>query len=151
MIEVRLANNQDALYISENMRQADQEEFYKVTGDRDFIKSIALGMDSQDSVTYCFLFDSVPFALVGCIEKQDYQIVWACGTNRVREFGKSFVLETRKLLKRHYKEYKPYLNYVDAENTNAIRYLKHVGFQINEAIPYGKLNCKFHPFIWGKD
>lgn len=149
MIKVRIADKQDAFYISNNMRLADQEEFYKVTGDRDALDSIVQGMDSAHSVTYCLLKDDRPFALVGCIEKEDFKIVWACGTDEVFTHGKSFVLETKKLLEKHKSKRKPYLNYVDCENKNAVRYLKHVGFEILEPIHYGKLDSWFYPFIMG--
>lgn len=151
MITTRLANKQDAFYISENMRLADQEEFYKVTGERDALASILLGLESDKSITYCILNNDIPMALVGCIEKSDFKIVWACGTDEITKHGKSFVVETRKLLKKHHSEFKPYLNYVDCENLNAVRYLKHVGFKILDPIAYGKLEAKFYPFIWGAD
>lgn len=147
MIVVREANRSDAFYISKNLRQADQIEFYRVTGESDPLSNILFGMDLPNSVTYCILNDENPIAIVGCVERQDYKIVWACGTDEVQKFAKSFVLETKRLLKKHKSEYKPYLNYVDAENTNAIRYLRHVGFLIQDPIPYGKLDSKFHPFI----
>jgi len=149
MIDVRIANEQDAIYISNNMRVADQDEFYKVTGDHDAIKSIMLGIQAKNSITYCFLSNGIPMAIAGIIDKQDFKIVWACGTDEVTKNGRSFIVETKRLLKKHHSDFKPYLNYVDCENKNAIRYLKHVGFVINDPIPYGKLGCKFHPFIWG--
>ena len=150
MLQVREANNQDAVYIASNLRDADKLEFYRVTGERDALDNIIFGLNADRSITYCIHSDENPIALVGCIEKQDFKIVWACGTNEVSRYPKGFVAETKKLLERHKSEFKPYLNYVDAENKNAIRYLRHVGFKILDAIPYGKLDCKFHPFIWGK-
>lgn len=149
MIKVRKATALDAEYIALNMRQADRDEFYKSTGDHDCLKSIMFGLSADDSVTYCIVADQKPMALVGCIEKQDYQVVWACGTDQVKKYGKSFVAETRRLLEKHRHKYKPYVNYVDCENLNAVRYLKHVGFQLLDPIPYGKLNAEFYPFIMG--
>lgn len=149
MNEIKIASKEDAAYIASNIRKADKIEFYKVSGDNDYIKSIHFGMDSEKSITYCLSNNKTPMALVGCIEMQDYQVVWACGTNQVKKFGRFFVSATRELLEKHKINRKPYINYVDCENLNAVRYLKHVGFQLLDPIPHGKMNANFYPFIMG--
>lgn len=147
--EIRIATIKDAEYISSNMRKADMLEFYKTTGNSDYLESILLGLNDPKSITYCLLSNSKPMALIGCIEKQDYQVVWACGTDEIKKHAKFFISSTKELLEKHKCKWKPYVNYVDCENINAVRYLRHVGFSLLTAIPYGKLNANFYPFIMG--
>lgn len=149
MILVRKAIHSDAEYIAKNLRKADRLEFYRVSGENNALGAIRYGLDAQYSVSYCFEVEGKPIALVGCIELSDYKLVWACGTDEIALYGKSFVMETKRLLASHKSKWKPYINYVDCENTNAVNYLRRVGFELLDPIPYGKLGEKFYPFIMG--
>lgn len=147
MIEIKQATEKDARYLAKNLRQADKDEFYKVSGSHDFYDQIMHGLNSEDSHTYALYNNGYALAIVGCIEMQDFQVVWACGTDEINKHPKSFIQAMRKLSEKHQLERKPYVNYVDCDNHNAIRFLKASGFTLLEAEPYGKLEKYFYPFI----
>ena len=41
-------------------------------------------------------------------------------------------------------------NYVDARHTDAIRWLKWLGFTLHPATPYGPFDLPFHKFTMGE-
>lgn len=59
-----------------------------------------------------------------------------------RHFLKVCKPEVQEMLKRH----RTLVNYVDARNSHAIRWLKWLGFSFGEPIPYGEKGMPFHPF-----
>jgi hypothetical protein len=143
---IREANIADAKYISERMRIADQQEFYKVTGSFNFFDQIMHGIDSDQSKTYTLVLDGKASAIIGTIEKQDFQVVWACATDKVNSYKLSFIKALKTLMKKHEKDRKPFVNYVDVKNENAIKFLKASGFILLDKEPYGKLKEYFYPF-----
>ena len=42
-------------------------------------------------------------------------------------------------------------NYVDARHTDAIRWLKWLGFEFDEAAPYGPFDLPFYRFTMGEE
>lgn len=143
---IREANIADAKYLSERMRVADQREFYKVTGSFNFFDQIMHGISSKNSKTYTLVLDGKASAIIGTIENQDFQVVWACATDKVNNYKITFIKALKLLMERHKKERKPFINYVDVENTNAIKFLKASGFILLDKEPYGKLKEYFYPF-----
>ena len=133
-------------FIAKNLRIEDQQEYYRVSGSRDFYDQILHGFECENSHTYTVVLGGYPTAIIGAIEKQDFQVAWACATDNVSNFKKSFVIALRYLTEKHTIHRKPFVNYVDAENKNAIKFLKASGFTILEKEPYGKLQEYFYPF-----
>lgn len=144
---IRQANEVDAKFIANNLRQSDKDEFHKVTGSHDFFSQIIHGLNHEKSVTYAIELGGTVSAIVGSIEKQDFQVVWACATDNVMNHKISFIKALRHLTKRHEIYRKPFVNYVDCENENAVKFLKASGFTLLDKQPYGKLQKEFYPFI----
>lgn len=93
-----------------------------------------------------------PVAVFGCAPVEGMAHLgrpWLVGTRRMAERGihvLRFAARFLDVMQRHY----PMLeNYVFAENTGAIRFIKHLGFTVEEAAPWGPLEKPFCRF-WRK-
>lgn len=73
-------------------------------------------------------------------------VPWLISTIHVDKRAKSFLKvckpEVAEMLTRH----DTLINYVDARNTQAIRWLKWLGFQFGDAVPYGPKGYPFFQF-----
>lgn len=138
----------EAEHIASIVRPADYEE---ITG--------ALGIDLVDGLKVCFgdslkaskiIVDGQIVAVFGD-SVHDAQlgigVPWLISTIHVegrnsRAFLKVCKPEVQEMLNRH----QLLVNFVDARNTHAIRWLKWLGFKFTEAIPYGHKGLPFHQF-----
>lgn len=80
------------------------------------------------------------------VHSEEAGVPWLISTRHVERFPKAFLQvckpEVAEMLTRH-----PLLvNYVDARNSAAIRWLKWLGFTFCEPEPYGPLGHPFHCF-----
>lgn len=80
----------------------------------------------------------------------DKGIPWLLGTNEIKRHKKVFMRSTYELLKETMAECRELENYVDARNTDSIKWLKFMGFTLDEPIPFGKEKKPFHRFYWSK-
>jgi len=78
--------------------------------------------------------------------KQSIGVPWLISTIHVEKRAKGFLKvckpEVAEMLTRH----DTLINYVDERNTQAIRWLKWLGFQFGAAVPYGPKGFPFLPF-----
>lgn len=75
-------------------------------------------------------------------------VPWLLGTNAVRRFPKALMQVSRAYLADVRERYSMLFNYVDARNTESLRYLKALGFEFDPAQPYGVNGEPFHRFSW---
>lgn len=77
--------------------------------------------------------------------------IWLLGTSRMRKYAKR-VLHDAKLFIEYAREHYPVLvNYVDARNTESVRWLAALGFTIEPPQPFGVQGLPFHRFHMGID
>lgn len=73
-------------------------------------------------------------------------IPWLLGSDRMTERPRCFLVESRRQVGRMLASYDRLMNWVDARNRPAIRYLRWLGFTIGAPAPWGHTGLPFHPF-----
>lgn len=134
------------------MRQADRDE---ITG--------ALGIPMIDALRECasgacksskIVIDGKVVAVFGDTVHSvlgRVGVPWLISTVHVDKYPRAFLQvckpEVAEMLTRHGE----LINYVDARNVTAIRWLSWLGFEFGPAEPYGPLGMLFQPFrMWSQ-
>lgn len=74
---------------------------------------------------------------------------WLLGHEELPQHARAFLRMSRNWMIEERVKYGKLVNYVDARNTQAIRWLDWLGFEIEEeAKPYGVDKMPFHRFSW---
>jgi len=73
-------------------------------------------------------------------------VPWLLGTELVTRNRRAFIRTSRAYIGRMHTAFEHLLNFVHAENTQAVRWLKHAGFAVHPAVPFGPKGALFHPF-----
>ena len=147
-ISIIPATMEHAEYIAANAREADVQELH-ASSYQTPLNAMKLGMDLSD------------FALTGCVDGEPVMmwgvyfesLLWGIGTpwmvatKQLDKFAMVFLRRCRDGLLEKKKNYGMLVNYVDARNVKAIRWLKWLGFNVEEETkPYGALKLPFHRF-----
>lgn len=134
--------------IASDMRQVDIDEIMADSG-LDPFQALESGL--RDScwcwtALYdgkpCFMFGLARFSILG-----NSGSPWLLANNDYRKIKRIFLIESRKYVDLMLDECPELVNYVDARNKPAIRWLKWLGFEILPAIKHGRNGEPFHPFI----
>lgn len=136
-----------AQYVGLNMRSADAEEVKASHGHDPVDAAVASVMASR--FAYCGLADGVPFYLFGMREGTAVDrrgAVWGLGTDRVGHYAKSFWPASVNFIAFCRGSVDRLENFVDARNTASIAWLRRLGFQFEEAKPYGVAGQPFMKF-----
>lgn len=73
-------------------------------------------------------------------------VPWLLGSDRLTESPRWFLGESRRQVRRMLEHYEILTNRVDARNSAAIRYLRHLGFALDPPTPWGAAGLPFHRF-----
>jgi hypothetical protein len=133
-----------------NVRTEDKREFEAIQQwpvERELRHAI-----EQSEHARVFACDGVAVAIFGCIRYDDrIGVPWLISTHQVpscrRAFLKHCLLEVAQMRKR----YAALINYTDARYTLALRWMVWMGFDQQEAVPYGACGELFHPFTMKGD
>lgn len=74
---------------------------------------------------------------------------WLMATDDVRACPGILTKLTKGHIAQMLKVYPALLNYVDARNTDSVRWLARLGFTVEEPTPYGAAGLPFHRFTMG--
>lgn len=137
-------------YIQQNMREADREELWAAYH-MDPAHSLQISMLCS---TRCWtgLIDGVPICMFGVVPASLVESVgrpWMIGTPAVEKFDRIFLKHCHEVVKNMASEYKTLYNFVDLRNKKAIRWLKWLGFTMEEPAPFGPFNLPFRRFTMG--
>lgn len=143
--EIRTATIDDVKHIASNLREADKAECLAGSGMHpSYTLGFSFGFSSDCRVG---TVDDVPVCIFGVCETEPEEArIWMMGTPEVEKHATRFLRENKAVLDGYNDKYKKLTNHVDARNTKHIRWLKWLGFDIFEAVPWGKYNMPFHPF-----
>lgn len=133
-------------------RQADIDELTEalgvtiedalLCGIRDSLNARQIVVDGQ----VVAVFGDAVFSLLGGVG-----VPWLISTIHVQKHPRAFLQvckpEVQQMLTRHHH----LMNYVDARNTVAIRWLKWLGFKFEPAAPYGARRFLFHKFTLNRE
>ena len=133
-----------------HVRQADIDEFMAASGQTPAqVLRLGLATATQawaglaDGEVAC-VFGVSPTSLV-CGSGAP----WLAGSALIDKHARAFIRLNREFLPEMLAGYRHLENYVDARNTQAIRWLRWLGFTIHDAVPYGVARLPFHRFdMW---
>jgi hypothetical protein len=146
-ITVRRATLADAIYIEENLRPADFEEFVMARGrsPRQLFR-----ISATKPGTMVGLLDDVPACVYGVFPFEDFAVPWMMGTSAIegRAIGRILIRHGRKLFAEWAARYGTLRNYVYARNALHIRYIKALGCKLMPPEPAGAIGAPFREFTY---
>lgn len=129
------------------VRQADKDELCEALG-LDLPHALRLAFGGSMKASKIVVGDKI-VAVFGdaCHDiQQSIGVPWLISTIHVEKRAKGFLKvckpEVDEMLTRH----DTLINYVDQRNTQAIRWLKWLGFQFGDVVPYGPKGFPFFQF-----
>ena len=134
------------------VRQADVDEITEALGipmERALIDAVTGSLNARKIVVdgeVVAVFGDAIHSILGSVG-----VPWLISTIHVEKHARAFLKvckpEVQGMLTRH----RHLMNYVDARNTSAIRWLKWLGFDFGEAAPYGPKRLPFYPFTLNRE
>ena len=146
-IEIRKPTARDVRLLVQNMRQSDMDELKAYfSDDYDYIvkTSVKYSKDAWSVVVNGKLLFICGVGLVSLIGRVGCP--WLLGTDDIAQYPKEFYKQTQKILEEVLQDYDKLQNHVYFKNTQSLRFLKRLGFDIKDAEKYGANNEMFHPF-----
>ena len=128
-------------------RLADRRELWasnRVSAERALRICLLLSPDAR-----CALFDGEPACVFGVNPGGilgGAAAPWMIGTTLIERHPLAFLRRCRPVVRAWAKRYTSLRNHVDARNTDAVAWLKWLGFLIADPVPYGPDGVPFHPF-----
>lgn len=144
-IVIRPAETGDAALLAANLRACDREELQAV-GYWDALAPIA---DSVRTSALCWtaLADGELACIIGVAPLDERTgAPWMLGTPLLDAHARVLVRKTPEYIARMLGAFPHLLNFVHAENTTSVRWLRRLGFTLHAATPYGARGEMFHQF-----
>lgn len=147
-IEIRKPTDRDIRILVENLRPADKEEMKAYFNDNfqwQIKMSVKYSRDAWAVIVngkllfICGVGLTSMIGNVGC--------PWLLGTVFIQNFKKEFLKQVQNIFAEMKENYGILENHVHAANSSAVNFLKHLGFKIGDAEPYGANGELFHPFV----
>lgn len=148
--DIHLARWEDVVHIIQNLREADRLEMCGMYGEDKHIGSLVRSsyLVSRDT-SFIGTADGKPICLFGLVLPELLSNVatpWLLGTPDIKLHSLAFLRISRRIVT-YWSTMAPVMrNYVDARNTDAIRWLQWVGFQVYYPQPMGPDDLPFHLF-----
>lgn len=133
--------------VAERMRQEDIDEVWAASHQTPFeglARSVLVSRDTSAGLVngraVCM------FGVASLMLLSDAGYPWLLGTTELPRHARKFLRESVGALAKMKRDYAVLSNFVDARNTLSIRWLRWLGFEIKEPIPFGPDRMLFHPF-----
>lgn len=147
MPEIRDAVLSDAELVAPILRQVDLDEIAASSG-RNPLRVLRLSILSSD-VCRIGLVDGVPACIYGVAQPtvmSDVGSIWMLGTHILQDHVVTFLRRNKAEVDAMSEGFSRLENHCDARNKPTLRWLKWLGFTIEEAEPYGVKGLPFHYF-----
>jgi hypothetical protein len=138
---------EDALLLAPNMRRADQEEIWASSMAKPLaslaaaIRASSISRTGWADGSIVCIFGIAPRTMIS-----DHGIVWMLGSNLLPDHSFRFLRECKEGLVDISAGFSIIENWCDARNTVTLRWLRWLGFTIEDAQPYGVYRLPFHHF-----
>ena len=126
-MELRIATTDDIAYISQHLRESDKKEIW--ASHRRLPQDLLL----LSFESFCAA-DARPFCLFGCNEERNVGVPWLLATDEINFHSTFFLRQSRRILALWLDNYEMLTNYIHAENTLSIEWLKWLGFDFMETL-----------------
>lgn len=144
---LRVATEQDCLFLSENLREDDYKEIQAVVGLPPLLSLLHGYKTSQVPLVICNEKNKV-VAMLGVVPNGLIGSIWMVGTPELKKISVSFLRNCQGVFKVLKNNFSILHNYVDARNELHIRWLKWMGFSfIKKHDNYGLEKISFYEFI----
>lgn len=143
----RPATVQDVVYIARNLHDHDKAELKALHGDDVSFEAILLhALQLSPDAEVGEVEGCPPMLVRGCADCGTFGAVWMLRTPATRRYARAYLAEGRSYVASLLTRFPIILNYVDARNTDSIRWLKHLGFTFAPPVPVGASDALFIPF-----
>ena len=144
---LRVATEQDCIYLSENLRKEDYQEIKEVSG-LPPLASLIIGLRISDVPLVICDENNKPVAMLGVVPQGLFGVIWMVGTEELKKISLSFIKNCKGVCDVLQKNYQLLCNFVDARNTLHINWLKWMGFTfINKHQQHGVERRLFYEFV----
>jgi len=153
--DIVMADRHHVTHVANLMREADAEELWATYGrDASVHKVLSTCYRVSRDTTYAGLADGEaicvfgvrPPSLLGAVAQP-----WMVGTDGVRTHSRAFLRFSRRVVRVLSREFPHMRNWVDERNSDAIRWLQWLGFQVYSPEPYGAERLPFCMFELRRD
>ena len=142
-----IATPEDLEFIAANMDPADVAEVWAMGRKTPLEALKASAAVSREALVG--LADDTPICAFGIGQRtlmDNVGIPWLLGTPEIRKHPKIFLRASKNWVRQAARRYTRLENYVDARHTRAVKWLKWLGFTLDEPAPYGPDKMLFHRF-----
>ena len=129
------------------MRESDKTEIW-ASGGFEPIRGLRLSVEASDRV-WTGLVNGEPVCCFGrAVSPVDPTVgyPWLLGTPVMERHSKAFLIRNRAYLREMSRGLRRLENHVFTENRTSIRWLKWLGFIVDEPAPFGTMGMTFHKF-----
>lgn len=146
MIEYREAKLADVVSVVERLRAEDRFEVEASSG-KDARTAVLLSLEHSKRTTVATV-NGRPECIFGLGElTHKIGVPWMLGTDEVPRHARALLIDAKRTVAKMHEAY-PYLtNFVHAENTHSILWLKRLGFEFLPAAPHGAHQQLFLQFV----
>lgn len=142
---IRWMTPADVALIDACARMADREEMLAGAG-QSIAAALQAGLE-QSLRAWVIESNGLPLAAVGdTMHGIGVGVPWMVTTEHVARDARGFLRGSRAVLMEMLQRHQQLINYVDARNVSAIRWLGWLGFTIGDPVPYGVQGLPFHKF-----
>ena len=149
-VEMRKATVADAEVIAPRMRRADVVEVHRSAGFLP-LEALVRSLMVSEGRAHTLVFNGVPSALWGLAVPPELMsnvgVPWLLATDEVTRYPRTVIGLARTVVEGWQDEFATLLQFVDEENTGALRFLRALGFAIHPPVIYGAARVPFCPVV----
>jgi hypothetical protein len=146
--EFRPVRLEDCEYLAKNMRAADVQECIATSGSPIDSNGLSEAVHASP-LSVAVWFRGGLLCIGGAARRSllsDTGTPWMLGTHELDRHGRLFMLHGQRCVDTLLEHFGRLENYVDARNHKSIRWLRRMGFEIHDPLPYGNAGLPFHRF-----
>ena len=150
MVEFKKPTQEMIQFIADNMRQADVDEVTAASGATP-LQAITSGVEISAFSSVAVINGDI-VAIMGVVKNSalsDNGVPWLLGTEDIVKHYREFLGASPSVLNAMMNICPNLMNHVHAKNKISVRWLKWLGFKIEEAGPFGINGELFHKFTIG--
>lgn len=147
-IHIRGVQAEDVPWMAARLRASDRQELIASTGEEPVI-----GLAASAKMGNCWVaeYEGVPVAMFGLPIVSQLPVTglpWMMGTDWLDENKLTFGRVSVDVVEGWKASVGYMVNHVDSRNRAAVEWLSWLGFDIEEAVPFGPYGVPFHKFTW---
>jgi hypothetical protein len=138
----------DVEYLADNLRDADEKEL-KASSGLEPLEALSLSFQISHECNTIVTDEGTVVGIFGLARINDTMgCPWLMGTDLIKDIRSEFLRGSKDWIIEKNKEYQVLTNFVHAENTTAIRWLKYLGFSFPRLVEeYGVGKEPFYEFV----